>query len=184
MGSPNKLCRARLVFPEDFGGNAVSGPSSLWCMQELRYLEGLHEARRGAGFLCQLAGTDAKRPLGIFSQTCNKSHESDGPHSHRTRSYLCSRDHFPRLVLARQLISQWSACLPSTISTRPQTFSWVHLSGAAFLRQSGRVLIRSPLRLGSYAGLTLHSRVASGILLIFRRLPNGADSKCPSRYVR
>ena len=32
-----------LVFPEDFGGNAVSGPSSLWCMQELRDLEGLHE---------------------------------------------------------------------------------------------------------------------------------------------
>ena len=56
-----------LVFPEDFGGDAVSGPSPLWCMQELRDLEGLHEARRGAGFLCQLAGADLKRPLGIFS---------------------------------------------------------------------------------------------------------------------
>ena len=56
-----------LVFPEDFGGDAVSGPLSLWCTRELRDLEGLHEARRGAGFLCQLAGADVKRPLGIFS---------------------------------------------------------------------------------------------------------------------
>ena len=56
-----------LIFPEDFGGDKETGPSSLWCMQELRDLEGLHEARRGAGFLCQLAGADQKRPLGIFS---------------------------------------------------------------------------------------------------------------------
>ena len=39
----------------------------LWCMQELRDLEGFHEARRGAGFLCQFAGADLRRPLGIFS---------------------------------------------------------------------------------------------------------------------
>ena len=56
-----------LVFPEDFGGDAVSGPSSLWCMQELRDLKGLHDVSRDAAFLCQLAGTDQKRPLGVFS---------------------------------------------------------------------------------------------------------------------
>ena len=28
-----------------------------------------YEARRGAGFLCQLAGADLKRPLGIFSNS-------------------------------------------------------------------------------------------------------------------
>ena len=57
-----------LTFPEDFGGDRTKGPSSLWCMQEIRDLEGLHEARRGAGFLCQLAGADQRRPLGIL---CN-----------------------------------------------------------------------------------------------------------------
>ena len=36
-------------------------------MQELQDLEGFHEARRGAGFLCQLAGADQRRLLGIFS---------------------------------------------------------------------------------------------------------------------
>ena len=51
----------------DFGGDSATGPSSLWCIQELRDLEGLHEARRCARFLCQLAGADHRRPLGIFS---------------------------------------------------------------------------------------------------------------------
>ena len=47
-----------LVFPEDFARNTVSGPSSLWCMQELRDLEGFHEAR-------QLAGPDQKQPRNL-----------------------------------------------------------------------------------------------------------------------
>ena len=57
-----------LLFPEDLGGDNTEGPSSLWCMQEIRDLDGLHEARRGAGFLCQLAGVERRRPLGIL---CN-----------------------------------------------------------------------------------------------------------------
>ena len=59
----------------------------------------------------------------VICQTCNKSYESDVLQSHRTRRYSCTRDHFPRLVLARQLISHWWACPQSTISTLSPTFS-------------------------------------------------------------
>ena len=119
----------------------------------------------------QLAGGDAKRPLGIFSNLPDLQQvlRVGWPtlHSHKTRRYSCTRDHFPKLVLARQLISQWWACPPSTISTRPPTFSWVQLSGAAFLRQSGRVQNLSPSRPGNYAGLTLHSQVGSPFFCLF-----------------
>ena len=55
------------MFPEDFGGHAKSGPSSLWSLQELRSLHGQDDASRGATFLCRIAGADTKRPLGIFT---------------------------------------------------------------------------------------------------------------------
>ena len=44
-----------LAFPEDFGGDSRAGPASLWGSQEFRSLEGLNDARRSAGYLCQLS---------------------------------------------------------------------------------------------------------------------------------
>ena len=55
------------IFPDDFGGNATSGPASLWSLKELRSLHGQDDASRGATFVCRIAGADCKKPLGIFT---------------------------------------------------------------------------------------------------------------------
>ena len=54
-----------LVFPEDLGGHQHHGPASIWQLREFQLLECGHGARRGAGFLCQLAHAETKRPLSI-----------------------------------------------------------------------------------------------------------------------
>ena len=51
----------------EFGGGKETGPSSLWMMQELQMLEGFCDARRGAGFSCQLGNADHRHPLAILS---------------------------------------------------------------------------------------------------------------------
>ena len=56
-----------LVFPEDLGGHKHHGPASVWQLREFQVLECDHDARRGAGFLCQLAHAEQKRPLGILT---------------------------------------------------------------------------------------------------------------------
>ena len=56
-----------LVFPEDPGGHEHHGPASVWQLREFQVLECDHDARRGAGFLCQLAHAEQKRPLGILT---------------------------------------------------------------------------------------------------------------------
>ena len=56
-----------LVFPEDLGGREHHGPASVWQLREFQVLECDHDARRGAGFLCQLAHAEQKRPLGILT---------------------------------------------------------------------------------------------------------------------
>ena len=56
-----------LMFPEDLGGHAHSGPSSPWALQDWRHLEGLGEARRGSAFLCRLADADHRRPTGFIT---------------------------------------------------------------------------------------------------------------------
>ena len=56
-----------LMFPEDLGGHAHSGPSSPWALQDWRHLEGLGEAKRGSAFLCRLADADHRRPTGFIT---------------------------------------------------------------------------------------------------------------------
>ena len=56
-----------LVFPEDLDGHQIRGPASIWQLREFQVLESVHDVRRGAGFLCQLANAEAKRPLGILT---------------------------------------------------------------------------------------------------------------------
>ena len=58
----SKAVGLNIIFPEDLGGQQSEGPSSLWVLRE-----GIHDARRAAGYLCQFTRTDYKRPLGVFS---------------------------------------------------------------------------------------------------------------------
>ena len=66
------LCAQRkvwvlLVFPEDLGGHVQSGPTSIWSSSHLRKLDGISDVQRGAAFLCQFAGTESCRPVGLFT---------------------------------------------------------------------------------------------------------------------
>ena len=56
-----------LIFPEDFGGHVRDGPASPWSSREFQDLEGACDVRRGSAFLCQLASTDQRRPVGILT---------------------------------------------------------------------------------------------------------------------
>ena len=56
-----------LTFPEDFGGHWSSGPASPWSAQEVLGIVRTCDVRRGSAFLCQLAGTDQRRPVGIIT---------------------------------------------------------------------------------------------------------------------
>ena len=62
-----KAVGLNIIFPEDLGGQQSEGPSSLWVLREIQLLEGIRDARRAAGYLCQFTRTDFKRPLGVFS---------------------------------------------------------------------------------------------------------------------
>ena len=65
-------CRSKnvgvlLIFPEDFGGHQSSGPASPWSSREVLDVVRTCDVRRGSAFLCQLAGTDQRRPVGIIT---------------------------------------------------------------------------------------------------------------------
>ena len=66
------LCSTRrvallFVISEDFGVHHRDGLASPWALQELRQLQGVNDARRGAAFLCRLADSEHRRPLGFLS---------------------------------------------------------------------------------------------------------------------
>ena len=67
LSCKSKVVGLNIIFPEDLGGQQSEGPSSLWVLREIQLLEGIHDARRAAGYLCQFTRTDYKRPLGVFS---------------------------------------------------------------------------------------------------------------------
>ena len=56
-----------LIFPEDFGGHVRDGPASPLSSREFQELECACDVRRGSAFLCQLASTDQRRPVGILA---------------------------------------------------------------------------------------------------------------------
>ena len=72
LAAQSASCKKRkvglvLLFPEDFGGHRREGPASPWSAREVLELERACDVRRGAAFLCQLAGTDQRRPVGVLS---------------------------------------------------------------------------------------------------------------------
>ena len=56
-----------MIYPEDSGSQTLSGRSSPWCLKAFSILNGLTEAKRGAGFSCLMATADQQLPLGMFS---------------------------------------------------------------------------------------------------------------------
>ena len=69
LAAQSARCKVRrvgmvLIFPEDFGGHVKDGPASPWLSREFQDLEGACDVRRGSAFLCQLASTDQRRPVG------------------------------------------------------------------------------------------------------------------------
>ena len=67
LSCKSKAVGLNIIFPEDLGRQQSEGPSSLWVLREIQLLEGIHDARRAAGYLCHFTRTDFKRPLGVFS---------------------------------------------------------------------------------------------------------------------
>ena len=67
LNNPVRKAFLFLMIPEDFGGHRIAGPASPWDMEELRSLEGVNEAVRGAAFLCRFAAADQKHPVGIMT---------------------------------------------------------------------------------------------------------------------
>ena len=63
----SRLVKVLFVFPEDLGGDAESGPSSLWDFLEVRAVDGVNDIQRGAAYHCQLAGSKHRRPLGLYT---------------------------------------------------------------------------------------------------------------------
>ena len=62
-----RLVYVLLVFPEDLGGDSESGPASLWDFLEVRAVDGVNDIQRGAAYLCQLAGSKHRRPMGLYT---------------------------------------------------------------------------------------------------------------------
>ena len=60
------VVQKEVVFPGDPGCHVSSGPASPWSSREVHDIECTCDVRRGSAFLCQLAGTDQRRPVGIF----------------------------------------------------------------------------------------------------------------------
>ena len=67
LHSPSKVVGVNVIFPEDLGGHCLHGPSSMWVVQEFRFLEGIRDAQRAAAYLCQFTRSEYKRPIGILS---------------------------------------------------------------------------------------------------------------------
>ena len=64
---PSKVVGVNIIFHEDLGGHCLHGPSSMWVLQEFRFLEGIRDARRAAAYLCQFTRSEYKRPIGMLS---------------------------------------------------------------------------------------------------------------------
>ena len=93
-----KAVGLNIIFPEDLGGHQSEGPSSLWVLREIQLLEGIRDARRAAGYLCQFTRTDFKRPLGVFSTSRKlRARLSLGwPHLERIRDKLVYKGPLPK----------------------------------------------------------------------------------------
>ena len=55
------------LFPEDFGGHATEGPSSIWALQNTRLLAQHQDVRRLAFFRCQFENSSSPRPLSALT---------------------------------------------------------------------------------------------------------------------
>ena len=73
---PSKFIGLNIIFPEDFGGHCLHGPSSMWVLREFRFLEGVRDARRAA--VCLLMSV---HPVGVQASNRNSLQLSLSPFS-------------------------------------------------------------------------------------------------------
>ena len=136
---------------EDLVGHEHHGSASVWQLREFQVLECDHDARRGAGFLCQLAHAEQKRPLGILT-TLEALH-----------SDLCmgwpkfvwiKTTHFLGIVDALLSTHLWLVTMLTNIFSHLFRLPFDHCSGNVF----GRLKLKrnSPLGMGSLQITSLH----------------------------
>ena len=156
-----------LAFPEDFGGDSRSGPASLWGAQEFRSLEGLNDARRSAGYLCQLSAAEYRRPIGFLSNVPNWSKHLfygwpqfstvggkllyEGP---LPRNCSCQSQHAPMVGACGQEDSQ----SPSQIFLGQQFWHRIFLA-------YDNPMNRAPLRMGLLQMSSVHSHYCNAQVL-------------------
>ena len=117
------LCVARpvallFIFPEDFGGHHRDGPASPWALQELRQLQSVSDARRGAAFLCRLAESEYRRPLGFLSNmdTFAANSMMGRPHCLSRKNRLFTTAPCPRDASATRTTKPSKVCRQRMIS--------------------------------------------------------------------
>ena len=161
-----------LVFPEDLGGHEHHGPASVWKLREFQVLECDHDARRGAGFLCQLAHTEQKRPLGILSQRFIRIFAWDGPSLSLVKTNFAMSVHFFEIVDVLLSTHLWLDKILTNFSAHLFLLPLGHYFGNVF----GRLKLKrnSPLGMGSVPIISLHRRKA---LPLRPSLASGVDSR-------
>ena len=72
IAEQSSLCLVRsvgvfFVFPPDLGGQVLREPTLLLALKQFQPLEEVNAARHGAGFPCELAGAERRRPWSILT---------------------------------------------------------------------------------------------------------------------
>ena len=121
---PSKFIGLNIIFPEDLGGHCEHGPSSMWVLRELRFLEGVRDARRAAAYMCQFTRSEYKRPIGIFSNCTS------------LRPLLFSG--WPNFIEAQNSL-KYRGPLPLSCSCGREHIPFIGLSGDSTFRTSSSV---------------------------------------------
>ena len=171
-----KAVGLNIIFPEDLGGQQSEGPSSLWVLRGIQLLEGIRDARRAAGYLCQFTRTDFKRPLGVFSTSRKlRARLSLGwPRLERIRDKLVYKGPLPKNCACNHIHTPMIGTSSDDVfcSSSSHTFSsdfWKHFvvdhpldSELSSLRDEGLQTDLAPLHLVGLPPL-LSPSLASGV---------------------
>ena len=173
------------VFPEDQEIDAESGPSSLWDFLEVRAVDGMNDIQRGAAFLCQLAGSKHRRPMGLYTNLSSLQARMsrgwpslfhlgpnlhyDGPlppscpclSAHASLKGVDSREEFNSSSSSALCEQFWWLCVvplldPENASLRVGESAHAAYSGPWFSAKSQWYPIRAPLPSFSSASSSLH----------------------------
>ena len=148
----------------------------MWVLREIQLLEGIRDARRAAGYLCQFTRTDFKRPLGVFSTSRKlRARLSLGwPRLERIHDKLVYKGPLPKNCACNRIHSPMIGTFSDDVfcSSSSHSFSsdfWKHFvvdhprdSELSSLRDEGLQTDLAPLHLVGLSPL-LSPSLASGI---------------------